>query len=122
MKRLKGILISRWIARIVGFVYVGTLLLFFIGEKIWEDIGTLSFLDVVLLLLIFVFIGGVFWGFFQEFWGGIVIIASIFTFNITNIIFTNNFDWQFDLWFLVIPGVLYLIVYYLERKKVDIKN
>lgn len=63
MKRLKGILISRWIARIVGFVYVGTLLLFFIGEKIWEDIGTLSFLDVVLLLLIFVFIGGVFWVF-----------------------------------------------------------
>jgi hypothetical protein len=117
MKNQKRILISRWITRIVGLAYVGTLLLFFIGEKIWEDIGALSFLDGVLLLLIFVFIGGVFLGFFRELWGGIVIVASIFAFYITNIIFSESFDWQFDLWFLVIPGVLYLIVYYLEQRK-----
>ncbi len=117
MKKHKRIQILRWIARAVGLVFVGTLLLFFIGEKIWDKMNTLTWLDILLLLCILFFMIGVFLGFWRELWGGIVIIASIFAFNIIDIIASASFEWQFQLWFLLIPGILYLINYFLSLKK-----
>lgn len=117
MKKHKRIQILRWIARAVGLVFVGTLFLFFIGEKIWDKMNTLTWLDILLLLCILFFMIGVFLGFWRELWGGIVIIASIFAFNIIDIIAAASFEWQFQLWFLLIPGILYLINYFLSLKK-----
>ncbi len=118
----KGILTLRWISRSVGLIFVVTLFLFFIGEKGWEDLHILSFIDIALLIIILFFIVGVFLGFYKEFWGGIIIIASILIFNIIDIIALGSFNWQLDLWFLLIPGGLYLIVYYLSSKNKKGKN
>ncbi len=116
MKDNKGIQTLRWISRSVGLIFVATLFLFFIGEKGWENLHILSFIDIVLLVIILFFIVGVFIGFYKEIWGGIVIIASILIFNIIDVVAVGSFNWQLDLWFLLIPGGLYLIVYYLSSK------
>ncbi len=123
MENQKRIQILRWIARFVGLAFVVTLILFFIDDQIWNKMSSLEFLDRMLLLCVLFFMIGVFLGFYKELWGGILIIASIFAFNIIDSIATNNFNLQFHLWFLLIPGGLYLINYFLflKRKKIKMK-
>jgi len=115
----KILLIIRWVARIISLFFVGLFLLFFIGEANLKEFLNLSITEILLMIfipLLFILAAIISWE--RELLGGILIIASVVGFNSIDILAETGFTWELEFGFLLIPGVLFILLSYLKKRKV----
>lgn len=108
--------LMRWIARILGTILALIIVWFFLGNVFTDGWPTgLGITETVMFGGLFLMVCGmvVFW--FNEFWAGIITITGFLVFSITNMVGSGNFfTGTFTLIFLII-GLLFLIVWFLDR-------
>jgi hypothetical protein len=111
-------LIVRWAARVTGVGCLLLFLVFFIGEGDIRDIVYLQPREVVLILFVPVlFSAGVLVAWWREPQGGILILASVLWFNVTDIVSERKFTGEIEFAFLIIPGLLFLLSWYLDGRR-----
>jgi hypothetical protein len=113
--------IIRWIARLwSGLVTVCILLMFFSPDSIGtEPIATV---DILLISLTMVALGGLFIAWKWELVGGIFTITMLFIREIAYVILKGSWELGFIiLWlFIAPPAILFLIAWRMERKAKEI--
>ncbi|MFZ7102504.1 MAG: DUF7670 domain-containing protein [Peptococcaceae bacterium] len=109
----KVILLTRWTARLTSIGFTGLFILFLIGEG---NISGLSIIELELFLFVpVIFILGCIIGWTRELWGGSLIFVSVIGFNVIDIIASWGFSGEIEFWFLIIPGVFFLLTFYLAN-------
>ena len=121
--RGKAVTVVRWVTRVLGLGMVGLFILFFIGEGGFGDVAKLTSSEKVLMIFIpVVFIAGMIVTLFRELWGGIIIILSVVGFNTVNVIASKSLSGGLEFWYLLIPGIIFIVLYCVTKKKMNHSN
>jgi hypothetical protein len=109
--------VIRWTVRIVCLLIIGLFLLFFVGEGSIGELSSLSFTEISLMIFIpLLFTLGVIVSFKKELIGGVLIILSVIGFNAVDRIASGQLSGEFEFASLVIPGILFIVLWYLSNK------
>lgn len=112
-----GLNILRWSARILSLLLVGYFLLIFFNISVTPSIKftNLGFLIIAFLIVLLTCLGGMLIGFkWEAIGGGINLLAGI----ILCVLVYYRWNWQttFPYLIMTIPGILYLLSWYLHKK------
>jgi len=114
----------KWITRIAGSLLVLLVLIIAVGSFASEGVpstleGTpvsLTPADIVMFVAMFIMTAGLIVGWFKELIASILIVSGYLLFSITNLISTGNFLTGEVTFTFLIVGILYMIVWILEKK------
>ena len=103
--------VFKWIARIVGSLIGLFFLLFMIGEGFsYSAVYPTAYESVLFLFIPIGLVAGIVVAWWKEGLGGLIIIGSVFLFNIAELsLFPDEIYYSFEFWWLLILGALYLI-------------
>lgn len=115
-KEQKLITVLRWVTRILGMLTVLLFAVFFIGEADFSQPINLTTGEIFLMLCIPVaLIAGIIIAWKKEILGGIIIVISVFAFNIISMIL-EGFTFELEMGLFLFIGLLYIICGIADRR------
>lgn len=112
----RTVTVLSWAAKIVAAGFVVLFLVFFIGEGGPGELMSLNWAEKLgLAFMPVVFAVGLVIAWKRERTGGIVMLISVFGFNLVRVIFKREFT-EFEFAFLLIPGMILALMPYLSGR------
>ncbi len=110
--------IIRWIARIVGLLYIAFFLLMLIGEGLSssQETNLLTFRAGLGFVFVFIFFAGLILAWKWEGIGGLVAIGGTIGFSVT------IQEYSMMILIMAAPALLFLVCWYLSRSRLQIKD
>jgi hypothetical protein len=114
----------KWITRIAGSLLVLLVLIIAIGSFASEGVPssldgtpyTLTIADIIMFVAMFLMTSGLVIGWFKELIASILVVSGYLLFSITNLISTGNFLTGEVTFTFLIVGILYFVIWMLEKK------
>ncbi len=112
------ITIIRWIARIVGLLYIAFFLLMLIGEGLSssQETNPLTFRAGLAFVFVFIYFAGLILAWKWEGIGGWVAIGGTIGF------FVTIQEYSLMIFIMATPALLFLVCWYLSRSQLQIKE
>ena len=110
--------IIRWIARIWASLMVAFMLFMFAAHVIEDGIGPLDnfqIRDTLMMIFLIISVVGLAVGWKRERLGGWMAVGGMAAFFLIDFLFTGDFPLMITFLIVAFPGVLYLILSYLDK-------